>query len=279
MSPWQRILEQPQRRAHFVQLYDAEGSSLARNVSQYLWEGLHRGGGALVIATPEHWERFQQQLVELNAGVSLPWGRDRLLFLDAEKTLLEFMVGGRPDWDRFARTIRHAIRQIQPARESGGVRAYGEMVALLWKARQFTPAIRLEQFWNRLLTQFDVSLYCSYAIDVFSSEFHADAVDALLCTHTHLIPSEPDGRLEHAFSRALTEVLGPDAQHLNPLIRANQRPAWAVMPDAESMMLWIRKNLPRQAEEIFARARLAYREPAQAAATGTPAPASGALPA
>jgi hypothetical protein len=144
---------------------------------------------------------------------------------------------------------------------------YGEMVAILWKARQFGAAIRLEQFGNRLLTQASVSIYCSYDIDVFGKDFHPEALDSLLRTHTHLIPAEPDGKLERAFERALHEVLGPEANELKRLIRANHRPSWAVMPDTESTILWVRKNLPQYADEIIERARVQYSSSARVSAS------------
>ncbi|HLK47085.1 MAG TPA: MEDS domain-containing protein [Bryobacteraceae bacterium] len=259
MSPWQKLLEQPHWRAHLVQLYDTEGSPV-RNVSQFLCEGLRRGEGILVIATAEHWTQINRELEVLGTDPSASLARSQVLFLDAQETLAAFMVDGQPDWDRFERTIRNGMRRLHPFPESAGIRAYGEMVALLWKARQFASAIRLEQFWNRLLAQSRVSLYCSYAIDVFSREFHPDAMDALLRAHTHLVPSESDGKLEQALSRAMNDILGPEGHKVQALIRADQSPAWAVMPDAESTLLWIRKNLPRQAEEIFARTRIIYRE-------------------
>jgi hypothetical protein len=112
--------------------------------------------------------------------------------------------------------------------------------------------------WNKLLAHSSFTLYCSYAIDVFGKDFHPDALDALLSAHTHLVPAEPDGTLELAFNRALHEVLGPDTDDLKRLIRANHRPSWAVMPDTESMILWIRKSLPKHADEIIERARVEY---------------------
>jgi hypothetical protein len=52
MSPWERLLEKPQPRGHFLQLYQrSEDRSLVRNVSLYVSEGLKRREGVLVIAT------------------------------------------------------------------------------------------------------------------------------------------------------------------------------------------------------------------------------------
>jgi len=168
------------------------------------------------------------------------------------------MVAGQPAWLRFERTIRSAMRQVCPSRDSEELRAYGEMVGVLWKARQFAAAIRLEQLWNRLLEQSSFSLYCAYSIDVFGKEFEVANLDGVLSTHTHLVPAQPNGTLETALNRSMDEVLGPKADALRILIKANYRPAWAVMPTAEAIVLWLRANLPAQADQIIARARHHY---------------------
>jgi hypothetical protein len=56
----------------------------------------------------------------------------------------------------------------------------------------------------------------------------------------------------------MDEILGSKADALRILIKANYRPAWAVMPAAEAIVLWLRKNLPEQADHIVARARYHY---------------------
>jgi hypothetical protein len=56
----------------------------------------------------------------------------------------------------------------------------------------------------------------------------------------------------------MDEVLGPRAERLRPLIKANYRPAWAAIPQAEALVLWLRNNLPDFADEILDRARHYY---------------------
>jgi MEDS: MEthanogen/methylotroph, DcmR Sensory domain len=99
------------------------------------------------------------------------------------------MLAGQPNWDRFETVIRRAMREVRPARDHGGLRAYGEMVGLLWSARQFSAAIRLEQFWNKLLARSSFHLYCAYSIEVSERESQIHALDGVLSTHTNLIPN------------------------------------------------------------------------------------------
>jgi hypothetical protein len=131
------------------------------------------------------------------------------------------------------------------------------MVGLLWKAGQYAPAIRLEELWNELLKSNDVSLFCGYPIDIFSPDFQADKVDALLCAHTHLLPVNP--ALEGALNRAMDEVLGPRVDGLKQLVQTNHRPAWGEVPRPEALVLWLRNNLPGSADQIMRLARQYYR--------------------
>ncbi|MDQ2948181.1 MAG: MEDS domain-containing protein [Acidobacteriota bacterium] len=231
---------------------------LTNNVGRYLWEGLRRGEGVMVIVTPEHRELFSDRLADLGANLPVLLETGQLIFHDANQTLAQFMVAGQPDWQRFEKIIRAAMRQVNPKEDAEGLRAYGEMVGILWKARQFAAAIRLEQLWNKLLEQSSFSLYCAYAIDIFGKEFDVANLDGVLCTHTHLVPAQPDGTLETALNRSMDEILGAEADELRLLIKANHQPAWAVMPTAERIVLWLRKNVPEQADHIVDRARQHY---------------------
>jgi hypothetical protein len=265
MSPWDKVLETPDPKGHLVQLYQADEQALTRNVSQYLWEGYKRGDGLLVIAGAQHTEAFRGQLEVLGADTDAAIRDGSLAFFDAQETLSQFMIFGQPSWERFESVIRSAMGQIKRKDHRAGLRAYGEMVGILWQARQFSSAIQLEQFWNKLLTRSSFNLFCAYAIDVFGDEFQVSALDALLCAHTHLVPAETDGSLETSINRAMDDVLGPKAAGLRLLIKANYRPAWAVLPAGEAVVLWLRNNLPDQAERILARAREYYQSPLTAA--------------
>jgi hypothetical protein len=257
MSPWKKLLERPESNGHLVQMYEADEQALVSNVGQYLWEGHKRGDGLLVIASAANTEAFRAELEKHGADVKGIVRRGNLAFLDAQETLSRFMVDGQPDWDLFESVMGTAMRQVRAQTEFAGLRAYGEMVGILWKARQFAAAIRLEQFWNRLLTRSSFSLFCGYAIDVFGKDFQIGSLDALLCAHTHLLPAT-DGNLEAAINMAMDEILGPSAKDLKLLIKANFRPAWAVMPFGEAMALWLRNNLPDQADRILGLARQHY---------------------
>lgn len=260
MASWEGVLENPEPHGHFVQLYDADTKMLTRNVGRYLAEGLKSGESLLVIATKEHERAFTEEIRDSGGDPDAAVRSSRLLFMDAGTTLAEFMVDGEPNWERFQTTVGNAMHKLQ-TQDHSRLRAYGEMVGVLWQEGRYSAAIQLEEFWNKLLQAGGFTLFCSYPIDVFAKEFQISGVDALLCDHTHLIPTGTEERLENAVYRALEERLGPRASGLRLLIEAKYRPSWAVLPKAEGMILWLRNNLGDEAEEILALARRYYRSP------------------
>jgi hypothetical protein len=178
------------------------------------------------------------------------------VFLDAAVTLSRLLTDGVPDAELFDTVVGEALRSVRSNAGHTGVRAYGEMVGLLWKSGDSAAATRLEELWNGFLRASDVSLFCAYPIDVFSPDFQSGNVDAVLSAHTHLLPV--DIALKDALNQALEDVLGVSADDIRNLIESNDRPCSATIPPAESMVLWLRTNLPISGAEILDRARLYY---------------------
>ena len=167
---------------HVVQFYGHDGE-LAERVSGYLLGALEAGGVAIVIATPEHRDEFEARLEQ--AGVDLAAARDdgAYLTLDAAATLRELMGDasqGRPapdspalDGAAFDRVIGTLIRRA--AADGRPVRAYGELVALLWDDGFVNAAVQLEALWDQLKRRHQFSLFCGYRADSVTREIDAFA--------------------------------------------------------------------------------------------------------
>jgi hypothetical protein len=237
----QHLLDRQTPQAHFVELY-TDDEVLASNVGRYLLEGVQNGEPGIVIATPAHCAAFRRAAGE---------AENRVLFLDAQLTLSRFMVRGRPNWERFEKTITAAVASVKAPGHR--IRAYGEMVGLLWTSGEYSAAIELEDFWNRILASLGAVLYCAYPIDIFGPEFQASSVHGILCDHTHLLPARESEILESSLRRAMGNVLGVDPGELDA-------PApWGSVPSAERMILWLRETHPNSAPDILSRAREDYR--------------------
>lgn len=257
MASCLHVLQTPAPRGHFLQFHDGDGRSLVKNVGQYVLEGFRREESSLIIAAPPHLAAFLVELRRLGANPEKAVADSRLVLLDAERTLGEFMIDGHPDWNRFEKVVRAAMQKVQAGNPTG-LRAYGEMVGVLWTAGQYSAAIRLEEFWNKLLQGGGFSLFCSYPIDIFSKEFQMSGVESLFCDHTHLLPTGTDEALDGSINRAMDEHLGARVHEVRPLMKHNFQPSWAVLPKGEGMILWLRKNLPKEAEAILSSARQYY---------------------
>jgi hypothetical protein len=223
-----------------------------RSVGRYLADGLAAGEGAIVIATAAHRDAFLAELESLGADPGAAVAAGRLVVLDAQETMARFVVDAQPDRELFEAAVRPLLRSVHACCPAG-VRAYGEMVGVMWEAGRFAAAIRLEAFWNALLRDGGFRLFCAYPIDVCGDGFTPADVDAVMSSHTHVVPSGAE--LEPALERAMHDVLGTSASALRPLMDMQYRPAWAALPRAEATILWLRDNVPALTGPILTRAR------------------------
>jgi KaiC/GvpD/RAD55 family RecA-like ATPase len=185
MSSWSELLDRAAPEEHVVQLYGGNDQLLTRNVSRYLAEGLRRGDALVVIATPEHADAITRELT-LDGADAVAASRDgRLVVLDARETLDRFLVGGQPDEHLFRDVVGAVLAEAHRRSSTGHVRAFGEMVGLLWVAGDRAAATRLEEYWNDLLRGTACSLFCAYPIDIYDDGDTA-GLDAVLGSHTHM---------------------------------------------------------------------------------------------
>src|SRR4051794_9594836 len=128
----ERTPDAPPCDGHVVQFYE-DDLFLVDAVTTFITTGMLAGQSAIIIATDAHREAFSARLSSQGVDVDGACFRGRLLFLDAEETLATFMVGAKPDADLFAATVGGTIEKRLRASGSAGLRAYGEMVDVLWK--------------------------------------------------------------------------------------------------------------------------------------------------
>lgn len=149
---------------HAVTFYETD-ETLCDIASDFLATGLAVGHGVLAIATEPHRRAFSARLAAKGLDVDRAVDERRLVLLDADETLAEFMLGEMPDWKLFERTVGPRLQQA--ASWNGQVCAYGEMVDLLWRRGQHAAAIRLEEMWNDLQQVHPFSLLCAYVVASF----------------------------------------------------------------------------------------------------------------
>jgi hypothetical protein len=256
LSGWDQLLTRVEPHDHLVQFYDRDEQLLVTKIGHYLHEGWKPGNALLVVGTAERNAAVCEQLNMLGMDSVGAINCGRLVFFDAKEMVSRLMAQGQPEWSRFDALIGATVRDLIATH--GGLRAFGEMVGILWSRGQCAAAVRIEEFWNRLMQSTSMSLFCAYPIDVFSKDFDMEAVDTILCAHTHVLPTGKDGDLGEAVDRAMKDILGKRAEKLKNLVKTYFRPSWAAVPQAEGLVLWLRSNLPQYASQILDRARQYY---------------------
>ena len=185
---------------HAVQFY-GDDESLFTTVAGFLSQGFVDGHPAIVIATESHRASILQHLRGRLIDVDNAEKMGSLIILDAQQTLDLFMVHGMPDAQRFENSVGKLIGEVLEGREDKVlIRAYGEMVDVLWKDGKPDAAIRLEMLWNRLAQRYGFALLCGYSMGNFYKE--TKGFEAICREHTHVVAPLADS----ATARSTTRV-------------------------------------------------------------------------
>jgi PAS domain S-box-containing protein len=172
---------------HLVQFYDND-EFLISTISRFAQEGLSADETIILIATQAHLGPIGGRLLEAGFNLAALTESGRYVALDAAEALATFMVNGSPDAARFE---QHIGRVVANAVERGErVRAFGEMVAVLWEEGATQSALRLESLWNELAGRFAFTLCCAYPMKGFPRGAHSEAFLHVCNAHTHVVPAE-----------------------------------------------------------------------------------------
>jgi len=175
--------------SHSVQFYEND-HFLAAAVADFLAEGLQSGATVVVIATAAHRTAFQYRLKAKGIDPDAATRQNKLVWMDAGETMAGFMAGRLPDAKRFRDTVGLVIQGCVSAAGTSSVRAYGEMVDVLWKDGNIEGAVQVEELWNDLQKDHSFSLLCAYAMGNFYRASHAAAFDRICGTHSQVLPTE-----------------------------------------------------------------------------------------
>ena len=172
---------------HFVQFYEADGF-LLNSLSGFIGNAISSGDGAIVIATESHRSGLEKLITANGLDIASAKSHGQYVSLDAADTLSQFMVDGLPEPGRFQTVIGDVIASVTDGRAR--VKAFGEMVALLWSEGNHAAAIQLEQLWNDLQKAHSFSLFCAYPITGLGGEKFIEPTLSVCKVHSRVIPAE-----------------------------------------------------------------------------------------
>jgi hypothetical protein len=221
---------------HFVQLYE-DSAQLADAVAAYVAEGAAHGEAAVIIATEAHRVAFAARLRSAAKEV---------LMLDAERTLERLMANGMPQWGAFREVIGGLIAKLRLRHPT--VRAYGEMVDVLWQRGERAAAIRLEEYWNELGQMQTFSLLCAYRMNPLDGALYGGPLESVCRVHSQLLPARDQQRIDDAVHEASCKVLDQPLAGILLSMAASHR---GELPAGQAALLWLKQNMPRTADKVF----------------------------
>ncbi|MEO6611357.1 MAG: MEDS domain-containing protein [Chitinophagaceae bacterium] len=167
---------------HVVQIYENNNVFLDA-LAGFVGGGINAGDCCIVIATDNHLKELEERLS--NYGVQVPdlVSEKRYFPLNAEETLSKFMVNGWPDEVLFNKTVDEILENCSPKRK---IRAFGEMVALLWAQGHNGATVQLEHLWNKYCEKKSFCLFCAYPHSGFTRDME-QSIQHICGSHSKMI--------------------------------------------------------------------------------------------
>ena len=169
---------------HLVQIYQDEGVFLD-SLEGFVAGGIIAGDGVVVIATPLHLASLNERLTARGIDIATAVKSNQYLALDAAETLSKFIVMGWPDEDFFRALVTGILQRAKGGNRR--VRAFGEMVALLWARGNTGATVQLEHLWHRLCKEQSFSLFCAYPKIGFTRDASA-SIKEICDAHSRVVP-------------------------------------------------------------------------------------------
>jgi len=192
IEPWQRSNLQVfwgelAPADHIVQIYENDKIFLD-SLEGFIGSGILAGEAVIVIATQEHLQAINERLINQGFDVAGLIASDRFMALEANEVLSQFMVNGWPDEQLFFKMVTTIFKRAQ--KNSLKVRAFGEMVALLWEQGFNGATVQLENLWNQFHKKGAFSLFCAYPKTGFTQDISA-SIHTICCEHSKVIDGSP----------------------------------------------------------------------------------------
>lgn len=172
---------------HLLQIYESDDVILS-SLSGFVSSGFVSGDSVIIIATGAHLNALNSLLTAQGFDVKALAATDQFIPLDAEETLAKFMVKEWPDETLFNRVVKEIVLRAR-GKNGRRVRAYGEMVAILWAHGHNGATVHLEHLWNKFCENEAFCLFCAYPQSGFSQGLN-DSITHICSVHSKIIAGD-----------------------------------------------------------------------------------------
>lgn len=146
---------------HALHLYE-DDVTLTTTVASFLAPAFEGDHAVIAVATRPHLASVEQRLRTVGHDVDGARRAGRYVAIDAERLLPRLLHNGLPSPEAFKKIVGAQVTEL--AGRYGQVRAFGELVQLLWRDGKSAAALNLEDLWNELLGYQPLSLICGYRV-------------------------------------------------------------------------------------------------------------------
>jgi hypothetical protein len=168
---------------HILQIYEDE-KILLDTLEGFAGSGILAGDSVIIIATSEHLAELKNRLISQHFDVDSLILTRQYVPLNASDLLSAFMVQDWPHDKKFNTAVKALFSDVS---QSGRpIRAFGEMVALLWCEGLKGATVHLEHLWNNFREKNQFCLFCAYPATAFEGE-PEESVTGICCAHTKII--------------------------------------------------------------------------------------------
>ncbi len=176
-------------RDHVGQFFDS-AESRVESVARFLGAPCRDGLPIVCVSRRSHGSAIIEQMRRTGVPVDRAIAERRAMFYDAAQTLQRICRNGSPDATLFDQVI--AVNVTEAAR-GGIVHAYGEIADILAERGDYSDAVMLEAFWNRLGARVPLTRLCGYAAAHFVAPETRQALRQIRAAHTdtRVQPQDP----------------------------------------------------------------------------------------
>jgi len=170
---------------HAVQVY-RDDLTFLDCLESFVAAGLRSGESVVLIATAAHLHELEKRLRGGWIDLDRCRWEERYIAVLAQETLAKFMVDGVPDETLFQETVRDMVGRAR----GGGrkLRAFGEMVGVLWSEGNKDGALKLEHLWTRLQAEQKFPLFCAYSRAQMRPNSIESDIQTICAAHSRVVP-------------------------------------------------------------------------------------------
>jgi len=177
---------------HVVQIYEKD-EDLLDLLEDYAVGGIKSNAGIIIIATKAHLELLDVRLQTQGLNINELQADNQYIRLEVHSCLSQIMENGWPNEILLGEFISGITARASQGNRK--IRAFGEMVAVLWMKGSRKATIRMEQLWNEFSNTHSISLFCAYPKSALTQSPSSSVMD-ICCSHSRMVTGKNKSKTE-----------------------------------------------------------------------------------